>query len=603
LSEFDKVEGTPPPVPSRTSSDVPNIPASSSSKAVVGDSLEELFPRVELDSLLKGTTILADAKSESWKTKKEALEALQSILDQGQNKRLKPGLGESPSTRRGTSLTFRIGEIGQVLKARVTDTNKAVQTLALDIVSRIATGMGKPFEKQTKLFTLPTATVLSDQKAPIRAATLQTLTVIATACNGLDSMVPGLATALETTNPVQKSNLLQWLASWFNEHEPPASLDITAFTAPIVASLDDRNSDVRKNAQAMLPVLISCAGFDHVMQQTNSLKPASRASAVPLIQAARPAVSAAPTVPSAGSVETTGATNTPAVTESPPSSPLATHATLPAAGKLTGIRRKLPQGPPSMPESRAETPADAATARAPSKSGVGVKKSGGNSQSSLEPSSQSTPVGSRLPFSGANVTAKKTRLSKDGQRWINEAGTTRKDLAEILQHQMEPHASKELISLLFSHDHNAVNDHIAGLAMICDFFTSAEAGDNAYGLPSADMADICLVNFDLPLKYVSIKAHEPQTNLISKCLDTVEVILTFLRSVNYQLTDTEALCFIPTVIFKVIVIPTSSFLDMTKLSSLGIHANRQESESKVLSKAYQKFTLTAAFSSYCWNMV
>jgi cytoskeleton-associated protein 5 len=58
-----------------------------------GDALDELFPRVELDSLLKGTTILAGAKSDAWKTKKEALEGLQAILDQGANKRLKPSMG------------------------------------------------------------------------------------------------------------------------------------------------------------------------------------------------------------------------------------------------------------------------------------------------------------------------------------------------------------------------------------------------------------------------------------------------------------------------------------------------------------------------------
>ena len=58
-----------------------------------GDPLDDLFPRVEIDSLLKGTTILADAKSDQWKTKKEALETLQAILDQGPNKRLKPTMG------------------------------------------------------------------------------------------------------------------------------------------------------------------------------------------------------------------------------------------------------------------------------------------------------------------------------------------------------------------------------------------------------------------------------------------------------------------------------------------------------------------------------
>lgn len=96
LSEFDKVEGKPAPEPTRTSVDIQNMAVSSKpgkAAAGAGDALDDLFPRVELDSLLKGTTILADAKSDAWKTKKEALEALQAILDQGPNKRLKPNMG------------------------------------------------------------------------------------------------------------------------------------------------------------------------------------------------------------------------------------------------------------------------------------------------------------------------------------------------------------------------------------------------------------------------------------------------------------------------------------------------------------------------------
>ena len=96
LGEFDKVEGTPAPEPTRTSADVVSMaPAGGSSKGSTsgGDPLDDLFPRVEIDSLLKGTTILADAKNDSWKTKKEALETLQAILDQGANKRLKPTMG------------------------------------------------------------------------------------------------------------------------------------------------------------------------------------------------------------------------------------------------------------------------------------------------------------------------------------------------------------------------------------------------------------------------------------------------------------------------------------------------------------------------------
>lgn len=63
-------------------------------KATGGDPLDDLFPRVEIDGLLKGTTILSDAKSDAWKTKKEALETLLAILDQGTNKRLKAQMGQ-----------------------------------------------------------------------------------------------------------------------------------------------------------------------------------------------------------------------------------------------------------------------------------------------------------------------------------------------------------------------------------------------------------------------------------------------------------------------------------------------------------------------------
>lgn len=99
VAEFEKVDGTPAPEPCRTSLDVLNMASSSSGQPkagqMAGDPLDDLFPRVEIDGLLKGTTILSDAKSEAWKTKKEALEALQGILDQGSNKRLKGTMGSS----------------------------------------------------------------------------------------------------------------------------------------------------------------------------------------------------------------------------------------------------------------------------------------------------------------------------------------------------------------------------------------------------------------------------------------------------------------------------------------------------------------------------
>jgi len=540
-AEFDKVDGQTPPEPTRKSADLENMVADSSkgSKGVVEDPLDELFPRVEIDGLLKGTTILADAKNDAWKVKKEALETLQGILDQGNNKRLKPSMGKHVYFfTKNSVLIFKScpGEIGQVLKSRVTDTNKAVQVLALDIISRIATGMGKPFEKHARMFIQPICTVLADQKPNIRASAVQTLTAIATTCEGLETMITGITTAVDSSNPLQKATLFQWLVDWFKGNNPPTSLDIRAWAPGLVSSLDDRNADVRKAAQALLPTLIHCSGFDFVMQQTNSLKPASRGSAVPLIQAARPAISEPPKaveVPKVSIATKPPATST--LSPSPTSPTIVTTQETKPLTKLSGVRRKLPQSL-SRPDSRAE---NVETARPISTLAKRVA-------TSTVSTNKQTPSGSpspSLPFSNINLDLKKSRLAKDASRWINEAGPTRKDLADALQSQMEPHASPELVGRLFSHDHNAINDHIAGLTTIADFYTGAIGADE-------NIEKLCLANLDFPLKYISMTAHEPQPNLISKCLDVTEAILNFLRNINYQLTDNEALCFVPTIVFK-----------------------------------------------------
>ena len=446
-----------------------------------------------------------------------------------------------------------VGEIGQVLKARVTDTNKAVQVLALDIVSRIATGMNKPFEKHTRFFALPVATALSDQKVHIRAAAIQALTSIATACEGVDSMVNGLGTALETPNPVQRSSLLTWIADWFKDHKGGPGLDLQPWAAPVVACLEDRNGDVRKGAQAVLPLVIAGIGFDRVMRETSSLKPASRSMVVPLIQAAR-ASAPAPSTPVTKPPPAATATAEPAKTPSPDlSSPSST--TVPPAfgnGRSTGVRSKKIQPNLSRPESSISVRDDeSAPLSRLSKPGIGLKRPASSISAKPSISSSPTLLSSTSPFIGANLDAKKARLSKDSTKWIIESNSSRKDLADILQHQMEPHVSRELITLLFSHDHNAVSDHVSGLGMIADCYAATLDGEEKYGLPIIDMKAILVANSDLPFKFVSISVHESQPNLITRCLDVLDHVLAFLRSANCQLTDQEALCFVPTIIHKV----------------------------------------------------
>lgn len=455
-----------------------------------------------------------------------------------------------------------------MLKPRITDTNKVVQSLALDIVARIASGMNKPFERYCRIVVLPIAQVMADQKTNIRALAGTTLTTIATACEGIDSMTHFLGTALESPNPLLRGTLLGWLAGWLKENEIGPGADLSTWTGPLVSCLEDKSADVRKCAQAVLPAVVLRVGYDHFMDKVNTLKPASRATIAPLVQAAKPASqSKAPVVPASAPAPTSK--KLPPPPPSPPAESLPSEMPPPKSKGLLSRRMDGAPRPAARVEETVERPSSQASLRGTLKSKVlGLKRPGSTMSKpsvSAPPPAVVNTSSSTFPFLGAMAEPKRARLQKDQNRWVIESGPSRKDLAELLQHQMEPYVTKDLIAMLFSHDHNAINDHISGLNMICECYTSAAAGEESHGLSTPDVTATLLATVDLPLKYVSIKVHEPQPNLISRCLDVVDSILSFLGSASYVLSDPEAACFVPTIIHKVSIFIASDYKWMLNL--------------------------------------
>ncbi|WVR09379.1 hypothetical protein IAU60_006446 [Kwoniella sp. DSM 27419] len=99
-SEFDKVASQTPPEPTKAQADLREAAAAGPGKAGAksggSDPLDDLIPRVDLDKLVAGTSIVADSKSDAWKVRKEAFEALNAVLEVKSNSRLKPNMSESP---------------------------------------------------------------------------------------------------------------------------------------------------------------------------------------------------------------------------------------------------------------------------------------------------------------------------------------------------------------------------------------------------------------------------------------------------------------------------------------------------------------------------
>ncbi|MBW0483744.1 hypothetical protein O181_023459 [Austropuccinia psidii MF-1] len=514
--EFAKNAAERPPEPirfsadiSHTASDVANGPKGKVKGLGGGDPLDDLFPRVDLDRLVASSTVKA-CDDPAWKVRKEALESIQGILEQ--NKRLKPNLGS---------------DLLSSLKLRLADVNKVVQGLALDVISRIATGMGKPFERYAKTLASAILSILADKNVGARNNALTTLSNIADSC-GLDCLISSVGSSLEVAKPELRSSALNWIVQRFSDLEAIKGLDLTSFASPIVSCLEDRNGEVRKGAMALLPTIIQSVGIDLILDQTISLKPASRNNLVPIIESFRASASSKP-IPSKALPSKTG-TKSASLANKPP----------PRAPSVASIHRP---STPSHDERSALSKSKLGGLRKPIAS-----KLGGAPNIPTSPASAAAPT-SELPFRSGDPKAKAARASKETGplKWVIE-GAVRKDQIEQLYMQMAPQISSELLGQLFSKDHHCEKDFLAGLNAIEAWTSDPSSASEEADLEESDIRDRLLANSDLVFKYLTIRLHDTNTTITMKCLDIIEQYIVALQLDEYRLTDYEASALLPSLI-------------------------------------------------------
>lgn len=460
------------------------------------------------------------------------------------------------------------GEIGTVLKSRLNDANLSVKILCLNIVSKIASGMGSAFQAHARVLATPVANVLADQKVTTRNAALATLGDMADAAGGPDSLIAGFATSLENNNPSLRSSVLGFVVAQLQKEAVPQGLDLSPLIPVTLASVEDRSADVRKAAQALLPFMVSLMGFGEMSDRVAALKPASRNTIMPMIEKARSTM-AVPTK-----------TATKAASASLPQPPPMKASTRPAALTKT-IPTPLASTAAPTPSSPRVKSALAPPVRA---TGMAMKASALRASSLKQPSEEmiSTlpkpavrsrysiarpsqpppsdmynngdgrilPVKREPPFITANMEPKAMRAKRDLAKWSFETNSP-SQLLDYLQRQMEGHASPEFVANLFSSDRLAEKDHMTGLATLDDFYAAA-SDKNEFDLAEDMLEEIRLANMDLALKYVAIRLQEGSTQMILKCLD---IILHIIENVNKSehrgFSEAEINVFLPALIRKV----------------------------------------------------
>ncbi|KAL7750699.1 hypothetical protein RI367_004043 [Sorochytrium milnesiophthora] len=465
------------------------------------DALDSLFPRQDISAQIT-EQLLEELNNHDWKVRKEGLEKVAEVV-QAANNRLKPPLGDLPSA----------------LKARLADSNKNLAVITLELVSKIATAMGSPFERHVRVIGPGVCACFADNKVHVRAAALAALNAIVDVTK-LPALVPVVASSLSADNPTLRQELMKWV----NEQcakQPDASLDLSPLIAPVVSSLQHRDANVRKQAQALLDPVIRSAGFEAVRAQLSDLKGVALQSLSAVLEQHRPTAgrtaAQAPSASASANRQPSPGRHAPR-----PASPTASDNAL----AVPGIPR-----PKSLIMRRSSS----------------VSRSGGEEAAAPE---GAAPAASDVPVLPSDPRSKDKRAQDDrgSHKWVLDG--PRPDLQQYLRDQMAPHFSAALLGQLFSTDHYKERDHLAALVTLTDLIVNPASCEKA-GLQHDDAMQRLTMNSDLLLKYLTLRFLDTNTSVIIKSLDLLEALCNMLVAGRYNMTEYEAAAFLPSLIVKI----------------------------------------------------
>ncbi|KAJ2737013.1 hypothetical protein IW152_000276 [Coemansia sp. BCRC 34962] len=589
-AEFDKVGSQPMPEPIRTQRSLADgdvagggggVTASTAGGGGGNDPMDDLFPRQDLHSLI-GPGIYKQLSDSNWKERKAGLDAIQGALDSA-NHRILPNIS---------------GDLYTALKQRLQDANKNLITGTLGLLAALSTDSGAAQPPNIRIVALTTIQCLADKKPQLRVAAVAAMTAWANATPASveQAVLPAIPSALADISPELRLSLLQWLADVLApRHAKGARLpDLSLLITPLFTCLQDRNADVRKQAQRVLELTVASCGFEAVHDACEmQLRGAAKASVAPMIEEFRHTVGA---TASSGGMDggpprRAGAPSALGRARPGPadSSTSPVPDTVMTAAELLGRQPTSQgrQGPAAASGGAAATSAVAAASgpgvlrrpmavRRPAGAPAGGLAAGAPGARPLMRSARSQPGSSDVgrpgtpsslsmasqmarmsneelegipPILDCDFRAKEQRARRDMSanpnsvpRWAHLGDSrVRSDLEAQLSEQMSVHFNPLIYRLLFSTGHYKDRDFLSGLTTIEEVISITSLSQQRFGLPLfADMADEdslagrYMANIDLLLKYISIRMYDGSTHTLLKSFDLLERLIQMTEESQQQ---------------------------------------------------------------------
>ncbi|XP_025159861.1 protein mini spindles isoform X2 [Harpegnathos saltator] len=242
------------------------------------DLINDLIPRVDISSQITDG-LLAELADKNWKVRNEGLQKVNSLLSEA--KYIKPNIGDLP----------------QGLALRLVDSNSKIAQSTLGICETLATAVGALVKQHVRILFPGFLQCLGDSKNWIRTAAISCINIWGDQC-GYKEFFDGemIGDALKAGSPMLRAELWNWLAQKLPTipvKQIPKE-ELLVCLPYLFANLEDRNSDVRKNAQEAVLGFMIHFSYEAMVRNTEKLKPGSRTVVLAVLDKARPSLPVKP---------------------------------------------------------------------------------------------------------------------------------------------------------------------------------------------------------------------------------------------------------------------------------------------------------------------
>jgi hypothetical protein len=223
--------------------------------------MDSLIPRSDISKKLNAK-LLKDINTGKWPEKKEASEAIEKILSDANNKILPNGLSE----------------LFTVFKARLSDGNKNVVRLIVNLLTKLIESLGAGFKNGNFIKTIgaPLINNLSDKMLLLREDVLICMDKWVINA-GFDSIVPFIPALLKSDNFEMRTELFKFFSkNKDNFLSVKFTYDLKEFVSPLLTCLQDKSLPIRNSAEEYISYFISnkLVTFNNFTAGLKDFKPA-----------------------------------------------------------------------------------------------------------------------------------------------------------------------------------------------------------------------------------------------------------------------------------------------------------------------------------------